>query len=432
MQRQPRPSCAGAASTSSSPRWAGWPAATRAPAGWPTRRHRRRGHRRARRPWRRASPRRPRDLRGARRAGHRRRHPRADRPGALHRQPLLGQAGPRPRRGGRGPGRRRHPRHDHRPRPCPPGIEGGRGRDGRRDAATPSSPGPPTPTWWSWPPRWPTSGPELAADRKLKKGDGVPEIVLEPTADILAELGAARRPGQMLVGFAAETDRAWRPTRARQADPQARSTCVVANDCRPRASGSSTTPTPCVILGPRRGRDRGRPRPTSGRWPSAVLDAVVAAAHTVAGRQHRAPSDNPARGAARDPLDLHVGVGDRRPPRQDGRPDLRRHPRRHPGQDPIGRVACETLLTTGLVVVAGEITTTAYVEIPSLVRETVCEHRLRPRVVRLRRQHLRCQVTSIDAQSPDIAQGVDTALEIRTGTVGRGHPQQPRAPATRG
>ncbi|MGH9181993.1 MAG: S-adenosylmethionine synthetase N-terminal domain-containing protein, partial [Acidimicrobiales bacterium] len=42
-------------------------------------------------------------------------------------------------------------------------------------------------------------------------------------------------------------------------------------------------------------------------------------------------------------------------------------------EDSMGRVACETLLTTGLVVVAGEISTTAYVEIPSLVRQTVCD-----------------------------------------------------------
>ena len=40
-------------------------------------------------------------------------------------------------------------------------------------------------------------------------------------------------------------------------------------------------------------------------------------------------------------------------------------------QDPVGRVACETLLTTGLVVVAGEITTSCYVDIPKIVRETI-------------------------------------------------------------
>jgi len=48
--------------------------------------------------------------------------------------------------------------------------------------------------------------PKVAADGKLKKRDGAPEIVLEPTPDILAGLGAAKRDGQVLVGFAAETD----------------------------------------------------------------------------------------------------------------------------------------------------------------------------------------------------------------------------------
>src|SRR5439155_3534714 len=47
--------------------------------------------------------------------------------------------------------------------------------------------------------------PKLAADDKLKKGDGVPEVLLEPTPDILAGLGARKRPDQTLVGFAAET-----------------------------------------------------------------------------------------------------------------------------------------------------------------------------------------------------------------------------------
>jgi len=48
--------------------------------------------------------------------------------------------------------------------------------------------------------------PKAAAERKLKKERGVPELVLEPTPDTLAELGRVRRPGQVLVGFAAETD----------------------------------------------------------------------------------------------------------------------------------------------------------------------------------------------------------------------------------
>ena len=47
--------------------------------------------------------------------------------------------------------------------------------------------------------------PKIVADTKLKKDQGVPDIVLEPTPDVLAELGERRRPGQILVGFAAET-----------------------------------------------------------------------------------------------------------------------------------------------------------------------------------------------------------------------------------
>jgi S-adenosylmethionine synthetase len=86
-------------------------------------------------------------------------------------------------------------------------------------------------------------------------------------------------------------------------------------------------------------------------------------------------------------------------------------------KDPSGRVACETLLTTGLVVVAGEITTEAYIEIPQLVREVICG-------IGYDRSSYgfdghTCGVTvSIDSQSPDIAQGVDSALEVRTGLSG--------------
>jgi S-adenosylmethionine synthetase len=86
-------------------------------------------------------------------------------------------------------------------------------------------------------------------------------------------------------------------------------------------------------------------------------------------------------------------------------------------EDPYGRVACETLLTTGLVVVAGEITTSAYVDIPKIVRSTVCG-------VGYDRESYGFDgntcgvVTAIDEQSPDIAQGVDTAYETRVGTSG--------------
>jgi S-adenosylmethionine synthetase len=75
-------------------------------------------------------------------------------------------------------------------------------------------------------------------------------------------------------------------------------------------------------------------------------------------------------------------------------------------QDPTGRVACETLLTTGLVVVAGEITTSCYVDIPRLVRETIKE--VGYTRAKFGFDFETCGVlTAIDEQSPDIAMGVD-------------------------
>src|SRR5215213_4525948 len=80
--------------------------------------------------------------------------------------------------------------------------------------------------------------------------------------------------------------------------------------------------------------------------------------------------------------------------------------------DPMSRVACETLVTTGLVVVAGEITTTTYVDIPTLVRQKVST------IGYTRAKYgfdaETCGViVSIDPQSEDIALGVDRALEVR-------------------
>jgi S-adenosylmethionine synthetase len=86
-------------------------------------------------------------------------------------------------------------------------------------------------------------------------------------------------------------------------------------------------------------------------------------------------------------------------------------------QDPMSRVACETLLTTGLVMVAGEITTEGYVEIPKLVRDVVTEIGYTSSEVGF--DGRTCGVAvSIGAQSPDIAQGVDTAFEVRSGSSG--------------
>src|SRR5213595_1190515 len=80
--------------------------------------------------------------------------------------------------------------------------------------------------------------------------------------------------------------------------------------------------------------------------------------------------------------------------------------------DPEGRVACETLITTGLVVVAGEITTKTYVDIPRLVRERIAS------IGYTRAKYgfdaETCGViVALDEQSPDIAQGVDQAYEVQ-------------------
>ena len=86
-------------------------------------------------------------------------------------------------------------------------------------------------------------------------------------------------------------------------------------------------------------------------------------------------------------------------------------------QDPEARVACETMVTTGLCIVAGEITTSAYVDIPSIARETICD-------IGYDREsfgydgHTCGVMVAIDEQSPDIAQGVDDSEEVRSGQAG--------------
>ena len=85
--------------------------------------------------------------------------------------------------------------------------------------------------------------------------------------------------------------------------------------------------------------------------------------------------------------------------------------------DPNSRVACETMVTTGLCIVAGEITTNAYVDIPSIARETI-------KKIGYDRESFgydgaTCGVmVALDEQSADIAQGVDDSEEVRSGTSG--------------
>jgi S-adenosylmethionine synthetase len=82
-------------------------------------------------------------------------------------------------------------------------------------------------------------------------------------------------------------------------------------------------------------------------------------------------------------------------------------------QDPKSRVACETFITTGLIVVGGEVTTEAYADIAKIARDRVLEIGYDSSVKGFDGASCGVQIT-LDAQSPDIAQGVDTAFEGRT------------------
>ncbi len=86
-------------------------------------------------------------------------------------------------------------------------------------------------------------------------------------------------------------------------------------------------------------------------------------------------------------------------------------------RDPHSRVACETLVTTGLAIVAGEITTNEYVDIPRIVRSTINDIGYNRESYGFDGNTCGVMVT-IDEQSPDIAQGVDNSEEVRSGSAG--------------
>jgi phosphopantothenoylcysteine decarboxylase/phosphopantothenate--cysteine ligase len=88
--------------------------------------------------------------------------------------------------------------------------------------------------------------PKAVASEKLKKSDGLPELVLEPTTDILAELGARKRVDQVVVGFAAETERVREQAAAKLAAK--RVDLMVANDVSAVDSGFEVDTNRVVIL----------------------------------------------------------------------------------------------------------------------------------------------------------------------------------------
>ena len=94
--------------------------------------------------------------------------------------------------------------------------------------------------------------PKAPSIQKLKKADGVPEFALEPTTDILAALGRAKAPGQVVVGFAAETERLREHAAAKLAGK--RVDLMVANDVSAPDAGFEVDTNRALVVGRRRRR----------------------------------------------------------------------------------------------------------------------------------------------------------------------------------
>jgi phosphopantothenoylcysteine decarboxylase / phosphopantothenate---cysteine ligase len=114
--------------------------------------------------------------------------------------------------------------------------------------------------------------PAQVADRKLKKQAGVPEITLEPTPDILAGLGARKRPGQTIVGFAAETDEVRQNAAAKLAAKGI--DLIVANDVSSPGAGFEHDTNQVVIMDAD-GTEREVPLADKRAIARAVFDAVT-------------------------------------------------------------------------------------------------------------------------------------------------------------
>ncbi|MEY2565607.1 MAG: phosphopantothenoylcysteine decarboxylase / phosphopantothenate---cysteine ligase [Actinomycetota bacterium] len=114
--------------------------------------------------------------------------------------------------------------------------------------------------------------PKAPADEKIKKHDGVPEVVLEPTTDILAALGERKRPGQVLVGFAAETsdvrEQAAVKLRKKHVD------LIVANDVSAPGVGFEHDTNSVLLIDPH-GLEQNVPLTDKREVARLVLDAVV-------------------------------------------------------------------------------------------------------------------------------------------------------------
>ena len=354
-----------------------------------------------------------RDLAGAAVRRERRRHPRAPRPGALHHQPLLGQAATR------------WPR----PRPAaaptvtlvtssplalPADVAGG----------SPGSTSRRRPTW---------------RRRCGAAADGADVVVMAAAvADFRPKAAAAhealqggRHPRARARADARHPRRAGRAAPARPGAGGFRR-----RDRRRRSSGGrrklerkgvdllvvNDVSAPGVGLRPRHQR-RDHPRAPTGASievpltskdavANAVLDSVIAHLDAEAEQHVRNDTSPRSRSPRATPTRWRT-----RSPTPSSTPSSR--------ATRSSRVACETLLTTGLVVVAGEITTDDVRRHPRARARDDLRHRLRQRRATASTARPAACMVALDAQSPDIAQGVDAALELRTGTGGEDHAQRP-------
>jgi phosphopantothenoylcysteine decarboxylase/phosphopantothenate--cysteine ligase len=114
--------------------------------------------------------------------------------------------------------------------------------------------------------------PKVVADEKIKKGDGLPEVVLEPTTDILAALGRQKHDGQILVGFAAETSDV--RTHAAEKLRKKNIDLIVANDVAAPGAGFEHDTNSVVLLDPK-GLEQNVPLTDKREVARLVLDAVV-------------------------------------------------------------------------------------------------------------------------------------------------------------
>ena len=114
--------------------------------------------------------------------------------------------------------------------------------------------------------------PARVAEQKLKKQAGVPEIVFEPTVDILAGLGARKRPGQTVVGFAAETDRVRQNATSKLVAKGA--DLIVANDVTAAGAGFEHD-TNSVVIMHADGTEREVPLADKRAIARSVFDAVI-------------------------------------------------------------------------------------------------------------------------------------------------------------